>query len=146
MKFSQENPSLRRKFYGISAGSPVCHATFHSQGLLVFNEESSQDTIPHLYEFVIIRSKGYQVVNIMDSLLAEIDRKRKQIDQNEVTSVSIFKLELQYERNVWPKCDKFKQNQLEQDSRILHLCLQDEYVFIISIHGFVFKFSSLLTF
>lgn len=37
----------------------------------------------------------------MDFLLAELDRKRKQIDQNEVTSVSIFKLELQYERNVW---------------------------------------------
>ena len=49
----------------------------------------------------------------MDFLLAELDRKRKQIDQNEVTSVSIFKLELQYKRNVWPKCDKFEQNQLE---------------------------------
>ena len=49
----------------------------------------------------------------MDVLLAELDRKRKQIDQNEVTSVSIFKLELQYERNVWPKCDKFELNQLE---------------------------------
>ena len=71
----------------------------------------------------------------MDFLLAELDRKRKQIDQNEVTSVSIFKLELQYKRNVWPECDKFEQNQLEYDSPILYLCLQDEYVFIISIHG-----------
>ena len=43
----------------------------------------------------------------MDFLLAELDRKRKQIDQNEVTSVSIFKLEL-HERNVW-----LEQNQLE---------------------------------
>ena len=44
----------------------------------------------------------------MNFLLAELDRKRKQIDQNEVTSVNIFKLELQYERNVW-----LEQNQLE---------------------------------
>ena len=44
----------------------------------------------------------------MDFLLAELDRKRKQIDQNEVTSVSIFKLEPQYERNVW-----LEENQLE---------------------------------
>ena len=95
---------------GISAGSLVCHATFHSQGLLGFNERSCQDTIPLLYEFVIIRRNcnHREVVSIMDFLLAELDRKRKQIDQNEVTSVSIFKLELQYERNVW-----LEQNQLE---------------------------------